>query len=172
MSNVSDVDVPHRPTLWEKGRFAAPGVVLAATSVTLLAALLDLALVDRLGWAFDVVFVIACTGSALAVRRSAFYTVSLLPPVLMLLVVTIAVAQTPDTVARPGDSVVQAFVTVLAHHADALVGGYALTVLVIALRVIALRHAGMLRVADRPSAPNPDPPPDIASTPTGSASTS
>ena len=54
-----------------------------------------------------------------------------------------------DAVADPGDGIVQAPVSGLAHHAGALVLGYALALVVLALRQVALRNAGSIRARTR-----------------------
>jgi multisubunit Na+/H+ antiporter MnhC subunit len=48
-----------------------------------------------------------------------------------------------------GDGFAQAVVSGLAHHATALVIGYALTLLLLAIRQVALRHHGTIRGSAR-----------------------
>jgi hypothetical protein len=50
-----------------------------------------------------------------------------------------------DAVGEPGDGVIQAMVSGLAHRAGALVTGYVLTLLILALRQVATRNAGAIR---------------------------
>jgi hypothetical protein len=55
-----------------------------------------------------------------------FFTVGVLPPLLMLGVFTLAGFVAPGLVAHPSDGVVQAVVSGLSMHAPALVAAYAL----------------------------------------------
>lgn len=105
----------------------------------------DLHLSGDVSLVFDLVFVAACLGAALAVRRRDFFTVGVLPPLLMLATVLFLASTARTTVAEEVDSLVQAVVSGLAAHAGALVVGYALALGVLALRQVALRHGGLLR---------------------------
>jgi hypothetical protein len=127
-------------------------VVRVAALVLALAAAIDLLLGDGLGTFFDVCFVLVCTGAALAVRPRDFFTVGVLPPLVLAVTVAALALLDPGAVARADDVVVQAFVSGLAHHALALVVGYALTLTVLGLRQVALRHDGSLRSAHPTSA--------------------
>jgi hypothetical protein len=53
-------------------------------------------------------------------------------------------------VADRGDVLPQAVVSGLAHHSGALVAGYVLTLVVLAVRQVALRNAGVLRSSATP----------------------
>jgi mannose/fructose/N-acetylgalactosamine-specific phosphotransferase system component IIC len=119
--------------------------VLAAAAVVVAAIGLDLVVFGRLGLPFDVVFVLTCVSAALAVRRQDFFAVGVLPPLLMAAVVVVLAAIARGVVADRGDVLPQAVVSGLAHHSGALVAGYALTLLMLALRQVALRNAGVLR---------------------------
>jgi hypothetical protein len=120
--------------------------VVRATTVGLtLVTLVSLLLGNRIGTVFDVVFVLLCLTAALWVRPRDFFTVGVLPPLLLGLVVLALALVDRAAVARAGDPLVQAVVSGLAHHALALVVGYALTLLVLALRQVALRNGGSLR---------------------------
>ena len=137
---------PGRPrTLWEEGRHPGHRVVRVAALVLTAAAGVDLLLGNDLGTFFDVAFVLVCLGAALLVRPREFFTVGVLPPLLLAVTVAALALLDRDAVARRDDLLVQAFVSGLAHHALALVVGYALTLAVIGLRQIALRHDGRLR---------------------------
>ena len=119
----------------------------------LLAAILEVLLFDRLSVLFDVVFVAACVAAALAVRPRDFFMVGVLPPLLMLLtVLAFAIAARP-VVADERDGLIQAMVSGLAHHAGALVLGYALTLGVLALRQVALRNSGTIRTTAKVRVP-------------------
>lgn len=140
-----------RRTLWEEGHH--PGHLLVRVAVLMLAVAvaLDLLVGNRLGIIYDVVFVLVCVAAALWVRPRDFFTVGVLPPLLLAAtVVTLAVLDRA-AVARPDDVLLQAVVSGLAHHALPLVVGYALTLAVLGLRQVALRHDGSLR--SRPEAP-------------------
>ena len=141
---------PRRPvapprTLWAKGRHPGRLVVRAATIALVLAALLDLPFGNDLGMFFDVVFVVVCVTCALWVRPRDFFTVGVLPPLELALVVVGVALLDRAAVARTDDPLLQAVVSGLAHHSLALVVGYGLTLLVLALRQVALRNEGTLR---------------------------
>jgi hypothetical protein len=133
--------------LWEEGR--RPGGQVAA--LTLLASLAvawgNLALTSRLTLFFDLTFVVLCLMAALAVRPRDFFVVGVLPPVALLITIAVLATLARPSVADEGDSLVQAVVSGLAHHAGALVAGYALALGILALRQVALRNAGRLRNA-------------------------
>ena len=98
-----------------------------------------------IGLFFDVVFVLCCVGAALLVRPRDFFTVGVLPPLALTATVLVLAFVDRDAVARADDSVVQATVSGLAHHAQALAVGYGLTLLILALRQLALRNDGRIR---------------------------
>ena len=80
-----------------------------------------------------------------------------MPPLLLAAAVTVLAIVDRAAVARADDAVAQAVVSGLAHHAIALVIGYALTLGVLALRQVALRHQGRIRLGTDPTAsPDPD----------------
>jgi hypothetical protein len=106
---------------------------------------LDLALTHEISWVFDVGFVLLCVAAALLVRPRDFFPVGVLPPLLMAAVVLLLALFVRTSVADARDGLVQSCVSGLAHHAGALVTGYALTLLVLALRQVALHNAGSLR---------------------------
>ncbi len=128
---------PRARTLWEEGRQPGHEVVALAAAVMMSAVTLDLWLGSGLTLFFDLCFVAVCVASALTVRPPDFFTVGVLPPLLMMsLCVLLAVADT-DVLARPEDGVVQAVVTGLAHHSVALLVGnlVCLAVLVVRQRI-------------------------------------
>lgn len=108
-------------------------------------AVLDVLLFGQLSMLFDVAFVALCVAAALAVRPRDFFTVGVLPPLMMLGAVLLVGLASREAVAEQGDGLVQAVVSGLAHHAGALVTGYALTLLVLALRQVASRNTGAIR---------------------------
>ncbi|HEU4512569.1 MAG TPA: DUF6542 domain-containing protein [Nocardioidaceae bacterium] len=132
-------------TLWDEGR--QPGRLVVALSTLAAAALawLNIGLAGRLSLFFDLSFVVLCLVAALAVRPRDFFVVGVMPPLLMLGVVSMLAVVARGTVADEVDSVVQAVVSGLAHHAGGLVAGYATTLGVLALRQVALRSSGRIR---------------------------
>ncbi|KAA1425991.1 DUF6542 domain-containing protein [Nocardioides antri] len=121
-------------TLWEEGD--EPGYQVAALAVALLltATTVDLLLGARLGLLFDLVFVTVCAAAALRVRPADFFTVGVLPPLAMLVTVTLLAIAEPGSIAHEQDGVVQATVSGLSRHAIALVIGYLLCLGVLAVR--------------------------------------
>lgn len=140
---------PPRRTLWEEGQHPGRLVVRAALVVLTLATLIDLAFGNRIGVVFDVAFVLICLAAGLWVRPRDFFTVGVLPPLLLAGAVLVLAVLDRGAVAKPDDPILQAVVSGLAHHALALVIGYALTLGVLALRQVALRHHGALRAHKR-----------------------
>jgi hypothetical protein len=121
--------------------------VLRATTLLLLAAVgLDLLLTGTLGLLFALVFVGACVLIALWVRPRDFFMVGVYPPIVLgALVVLLGIVE-PGAVARASDPAGQAVVSGLAHQAWPLVVGYGLTLVIIALRQVAVRNRGRLRL--------------------------
>ena len=145
---VTQARQPRTPpprTLWEEGRHPGVLVVPAAAAALALVTCLSLLVGDRIGVLFDIVFVLTCIGAALAVRPRDFFTVGVLPPLLLAGTVLILALADRGAVARADDALAQALVSGLAHHALALVLGYGFTLAVLALRQVALRNRGQLR---------------------------
>ncbi len=124
----------HARTLWEEGNEPGRHVSVLGLACALTVVVIDLALGDQLGLLFDLGFVALCVGLALVVRPSDFFTVGVLPPLLMVAVFALLGAVAPVSVAREGDSLIQAVVTGLANHAGALIIGYALCLATLATR--------------------------------------
>ena len=112
----------------------ALGLALALTVVVI-----DLGLGGRVGLVFDLAFVAVCLVVALLVRPEDFFTVGVLPPLIMLAVFALLAASRPATIADREDGVAQAVVTGLAHHAVALGIGYAACLACLAIRSQVLR---------------------------------
>jgi hypothetical protein len=148
---VSSTRTAPRRTLWEEGRHPGRLVRTLTATVLLAVALVDTMVFDRLTLLFDIVFVVTCVAAALAVRPRDFFVVGVLPPLSMLVIVVTLAAFDRVAVAEPGDGLVQATVSGLAHHAGALVVGYTLTLAILALRQVAHRNAGTIRSGARPS---------------------
>lgn len=153
LASVSTVRAPRRKTLWEEGRHPGRLVVHAAAAVALVVVLAHLVLADRLTWVFDVAFVLLCVSAALAVRPRDFFVIGVMPPLLMAGTMLLLAIVARSTVADARDGVIQALVSGLAHHAGALILGYALALGVLALRQVASRNAGVIRGAARPQVP-------------------
>jgi hypothetical protein len=132
-------------TLWEQGRRPARLVGLAAGVAVLVVVLLDVAAFGELNVVFDVAFVLVCAAAALTVRPREFFAVGVCPPLLMAGTFVVVAAAWRGALGDPTDGFAQAVVSGLAHHAKALVIGYALTLALLAVRQTALRHHGTIR---------------------------
>jgi hypothetical protein len=138
-------------TLWEEGREPGRQVVALGLALALTAVAVDLLLLGRITLLFDICFVLLCVALALAVRPEDFFTVGVLPPMLMVVVFALLGATRPAVIADPGDGVVQAVVAGLAHHSGALVAGYLLC-----LAALAVRHHVLTQAAsNRSGSPAP-----------------
>ncbi len=126
---VVSLDTPSAPSLWEEGREPGREVAALGLALGLSVVALDVLLVERLSLFFDLCFVALCLLLALRVRPGDFFLVGVLPPLLMLAVVTLLAVVRPGAVARADDGLVQAVVSGLAHHAAALAAGYAVCLL-------------------------------------------
>lgn len=141
-----------RQTLWEQGRHPGRLVVRAIGVALLLVALAHVAFDAPLGLGFDLVFVLLCVAAALWVHPRDFFTVGVLPPILLGTLVLLLAVLDRDTVARADDGLVQALVSGLAHRAIGLAVGYGLALGILALRQVAVRNSGSLRPRHRPDA--------------------
>jgi hypothetical protein len=112
--------------LWDSGAEPGRAVVALGVAATLTAVTIDVVLVGRLTMFFDLAFVALCLALATLVRRADFWTVGLLPPLLMLAVFAFLAVVARETIADPRDNTVQAVVSGVAHHSAALLAGYAL----------------------------------------------
>jgi hypothetical protein len=121
-------------TLWEEGREPGYQVVALGLAVALSVTVLDLARADRVTGLFDVVFVLVCVALALLVRPEDFFTVGVLPPLIMAAVFLLVAVAKPAAIADPGDGLVQAVVSGLSTHAIALGIGYGLCLACLAVR--------------------------------------
>ena len=91
-------------------------------------------MVGRVSLFFDLWFVLLCLGLALLVRPRDFFTVGVLPPLIMVVGFAILAVDRPGAIASPRDGLVQAVVSGLAHHSVALVCGYALCLVTLLAR--------------------------------------
>jgi hypothetical protein len=132
-------------TLWEEGREPGRQVVALGLALALSAVVIDQALFGEVGLFFDICYVLICAATALAVRQRDFFTIGVLPPLLMVAVFTLLGATRPDVIADPTDGVIQAVVAGLGHHAAALVIGYLLCLAILAVRHRVLGQAASKR---------------------------
>jgi hypothetical protein len=121
-------------TLWEEGHEPGYQIVALGLAVALTVATLDLARADRVTSLFDVVFVVVCVALALLVRPQDFFTVGVLPPLIMATVFVLVGLARPAAIAHPDDGLVQAVVSGLSTHAVALGVGYGLCLACLAVR--------------------------------------
>ncbi|WP_133241252.1 DUF6542 domain-containing protein [Nocardioides gansuensis] len=126
--------------VWRHGVERPGQLVTLAIAVVLTLVAIDVLLVGQLSYFFDLGFVTACLGLALLVRPREFLLLAALPPLVMVAVFALLAPLDPDVVAEPGDNVVQALVSGIAHHSGALVAGYALF-----LGCLVLRHRSLRR---------------------------
>ena len=131
----------HARTLWEEGREPGRQVVALGVAVALTSVSLDLVITGRISLFFDLCFIALCVGLALTVRLSDFFTVGVLPPLLMVAIFLLLGLATPTAIARPGDGMVQAVISGLSRHSESLVIGYLLCLAVLFVRQrVAHRH--------------------------------
>jgi hypothetical protein len=123
---------PLRP-VWD-GVSRGSEVVALASALTLTAATVEIAVGGHLRLFFDVCFVAICLASALLVRPRDYFTVGVLPPLLMFGTMVLVALNGTRVIAHRHDSVVQAVITGLAHHAVALFIGYAVCLVTLVLR--------------------------------------
>jgi hypothetical protein len=147
--------VNQRRTLWEEGHEPGRQVVALGMALALTAVVLDQVIIGRVGLFFDVCFVLLCVATALAVRARDFFTVGVLPPMIMVVVFALLGATKPDVIADPGDGVIQAVVSGLSHHAGALVIGYLLCLATLAVRHRVLSQTRRQAASKRVGSPAP-----------------
>lgn len=138
----------HARTVWDEGREAGPQVVALGVAVSLTVLQVDLWVTDGVSVLFDVVFVLLCLFLALDVRPSDFFTAGVLPPLLMVGVFVLLGIGRPATIAEAGDGAVQAVISGLSHHSEALFAGYLLC-----LVVLFVRHRRLSRTDQGPRLP-------------------
>ncbi|MGH1562011.1 DUF6542 domain-containing protein [Mumia sp. DW29H23] len=123
---------------------AARGVVVVAVVTGFSAAWLEIATTGRLGWFFDVMFVLVSATNALAASRDALYAPTVVPPLVMLAVLVVVAIARPTAVDEPGTppdaSLVQLVVVALVHHALALVVGLAAALGIVGWRGTSVAH--------------------------------
>ena len=135
----------HARTVWDEGHEPGPQVVALGAAVSLTVLLVDLTLTDGVSALFDVTFVLLCLFLALDVRPADFFTAGVLPPLLMVGVFVLLGVADPATIGAAGDGAVQAVVSGLSHHSEALFAGYLLC-----LGVLFVRHRRLSRTGRGP----------------------
>ena len=127
------------PRPWWAGDTPGSEVAALSCAVVLTVAAAEVLLVGHLRLFFDLCFVVVCLGAALMVRPRDYFTVGVLPPLLMLGTMVIVALNGPKVIATAHDGVVQAVVTGLAHHSLALFTGYAVCLVTLLARQRAAR---------------------------------
>jgi hypothetical protein len=131
--------VSHTRAIWDDGREPGRAVVALGVAVTLSVIVVNVAMVGRVTMFFDLWFVLLSLGLALLVRRRDFFTVGVLPPLIMVGAFGVLAVDQPGAIANPDDGLVQAVISGLAHHSVALVCGYALCLVTLFARQRAAR---------------------------------
>lgn len=137
---------PPRRAPWVGAEPPVVQVVGAAAVVLLLAAASEIAVADTIGTLFGTILVLASIGCALLVRPGDLFTAGVLPPLLLLALLVVLAVVHPDGVAvpalDPSASLPQRVIAGFVDLAGALVLAHALALLVVALRVRAVRRRG------------------------------
>ncbi len=123
---------PVRP-IWD-GESRGSEVVALTVALTLTAATVEITVGGHLRLFFDLCFVAICLAAAMLVRPRDFFTVGVLPPLLMVGTMVLVALNGTEVIAHRHDSVVQAVVTGLARHSVALFVGYAVCLVTLVLR--------------------------------------
>jgi hypothetical protein len=126
--------VSHARTVWEEGRETGRQVVALGVALALSAVAVDVLVVGRVSLFFDLCFVTLCVALALTVRPTDFFTVGVLPPLIMVGVFALLGLTRPEVIADRGDGLVQSVVSGLSHHSAALCVGYLLCLACLAVR--------------------------------------
>ena len=135
---------------------AGSRVTRLAVLAGLVVLLLDLAITQQLSVIFDIGFVLVCMGAALAVHPRDFFHIGVLPPLLLLGLISLVAIIDSDWVAEPGDGFVQAVVSGLAHRATGLLAAYLLALGVLAIRQrVRVRHRRRAAYSKREGSPAP-----------------
>ena len=134
MATPSVVLVSEARTLWTDGREPGYQVVALGLALALSVVALDLARVGQVTGLFDWAFVLVCLAVALLVRPEDFFTVGVLPPLIMGSVFVLVGLTKPAAIAHAEDGLVQAVVSGLSTHAGALGIGYGLCLACLAVR--------------------------------------
>jgi hypothetical protein len=136
---------------------ASSRVVRLAILGGLLVLALDIVINGQLTVIFDIGFVLLCAWAALAVRPRDFFPIGVLPPLLLLGLITLLAIVHTAWVAQPGDGLIQAVVSGLAHRATGLLTAYLLTLAILAIRQRVFRKRTRQRVDYSKRAGSPAP---------------
>ena len=122
-------------TIWDEGTEPGSRVVALAAALTLTVAIVESRLGDHVGLLYDLCFVVICAGVAILVHPRDFFSVGVLPPLLMLgVIVLFALGSRASLGTDPGDGFIQAVASALGRHAVALGLGYAAALSCLAIR--------------------------------------
>lgn len=120
--------------MWEEGTWSGSRVTRFSTLLLGLLVLGHLSVGRELGIVFDVGFVLLCVFMAMSVRHEDFFRVGVFPPLLLFALCCLLAVVWADIIAEPHDGPVQAVVSGLAHRSASLFTGYALALLLLAVR--------------------------------------
>ena len=109
-------------------------MVALGLALALTVAVLDVGIGGQVGLVFDLAFVGVCVIVALLVRPEDFFTVGVLPPLIMVTVFVLVATSHRVAIASDGDGLAQAVITGLSRHAVALGAGYAACLICLAVR--------------------------------------
>lgn len=126
--------------MWEEGRWSGSRVTRFSIFACVLLVVTNATVAGRLDHVFDIGFVVLCVAAALAIRPSEFFTVGILPPILILGVCVVLSAVHRGSIAPSDDGFIQAVISGLAHHSGGLLAGHALALGVLAIRTRVLRR--------------------------------
>lgn len=138
--------------MWEEGTWSGTRVTRLSVLLTIVLVGLSALIHGELGPVFDVAFVALCLFAALAVRQQDFFRIGVLPPFLLLGTCVVLAILWRDGIARAGDNLVQAVISGLAHRSAALFTGYALALVVLAIRQRVLERR---QASNRAASPAP-----------------
>ena len=125
---------PSARASWSDGATRGSEVAALSSALTLTAASAEIAVTGHLRLFFDVCFVGICVAAAVMVRPREFFTVGVLPPLLMFGTMVLVALNGTAVVAGRHDSIVQAVITGLARHSVALYVGYAVCLVILLVR--------------------------------------
>lgn len=120
--------------MWEEGTWSGSRVTRFSVLLLVLLVAAQLGATRELGVAFDIGFVAICILMAMAVRPADFFRVGVLPPLLLFGLCCLLGLVWADSVAQADDGFVQAVVSGLAHRSAGLFIGYAVALLLLAVR--------------------------------------
>lgn len=141
--------LPGSRTLWEEGHEPGREMIALGVALALTVASFDLVLTDHIGVLFDAGFLVVCLALALAVRPRDFFTVGVMPPLLMLTTFLLLAMSRSEALTRRGDGLWPAVLGGLSDHAWGLALGYVACLGVLRLR----RQVALTRTVRGPRLP-------------------